>query len=472
MEYEAVIVGSGPNGLGSAITLARSGRSVLIVEGADTIGGGLRTAELTIPGFRHDVCSAIHPFAVASPLLASLPLEEHGLEWVWGRAEVAHPLDGGDAVMMYRSLEETAVGLGGDGRDYRRIVEPVVRNWDRILPQILGPLPRWPQHPVAAARFGLPALVPSSLLARRSFDGERARALFAGLAGHAIVPLNAMGTSAFALILAGAAHTVGWPFPRGGSQRLADAMARLLVELGGDIRTGTWVQRVDDLPAAHAHVLDVTPHQALALVGDGFPDRYRRRLRRFRYGPGVFKIDYALDGPVPWTAAAVGDAPTVHVGGTFAEIAHAEARVAAGEHPERPFVIVAQPSRFDDERAPEDMHTLWAYCHVPNGSTLDMTGPIERQIERFAPGFTDVVIARRARGSELMERENPNLVGGDIAGGAQRLPGLLARPVWSLDPYATPASGVWLCSASTPPGAGVHGMCGYHAAQSVLANGH
>lgn len=464
-----MIVGSGPNGLAAAITLARAGRSVLVVEGSDTIGGGLRTAELTLPGFHNDVCSAIHPFAVASPVLGSMPLAEHGLEWVRGEAEVAHPLDGGDAVMVYRSLDETASGLGLDSGPYRRLVGPVVRSWERILSQILGPLTRWPPHPVAAARFGLPALLPSSLLARRAFEGERARALLAGMAGHAIVPLDAPGTSAFALVLAAAAHVVGWPFPRGGAQRLADAMLGVLEDLGGHVRVGTWVRRIEDLPAASAQVLDVTPRQALAIVDDRFPDRYRARLGRFRYGPGVFKVDYALEGPVPWAADEVGSSATVHVGGTFAEIAHAESMVAAGEHPERPFVIVAQPSRFDDERAPEGQHTLWAYCHVPNGSTLDMTEAIERQIERYAPGFGDRILARRARGPAALEAENPNLVGGDIGGGSQRLARLVARPVWSLDPYATPAPGIFLCSASTPPGGGVHGMCGYHAARSVLA---
>jgi phytoene dehydrogenase-like protein len=472
MEYEAVVVGSGPNGLAAAITLAAAGRSVLVVEGAHTIGGGLRTAELTIPGFSHDVCSAIHPFAVASPVLSSLELEAHGVEWVHGAAEVAHPLDGGDAVLLHRSIDDTAAGLGGDGVRYRRLVGPLIRSWNQLVPFILGPLVQWPTHPAAVARFGVPALIPSTFLARRVFSGERARALFAGLAGHAIVPLEAAGTSAFALVLAAAAHVGGWPFPRSGAQRIADAMASALVDLGGEIRTGSWVERVGDLPASAVCVFDVTPSQLASIAADRLPDRYRSRLGRFRYGPGVFKIDYALDGPVPWSAGEVAMAPTVHVGGTLAEIAHAEATVAAGDHPTRPFVIAAQPSLFDASRAPDGKHTLWAYCHVPNGSTVDMTAAIERQIERFAPGFGERILARRTRGPAELEAGNPNLVGGDIAGGGQRLKGLLARPVWSRDPYATPAEGIWLCSASTPPGAGVHGMCGYHAARSVLESGH
>lgn len=469
MEYEAVVVGSGPNGLAAAITLARAGRSVLVVEGADTIGGGMRSAALTIPGFLHDVCSAIHPFAVASPMLSSLPLRDHGVEWVHGRTEVAHPLDGGEAVLLYRSAEATAEGLGDDGAAYRRLIDPVVRSWDRLVPSLLGPILRWPRHPASVVRFGLPALAPSAFLARRAFRGEPARALFAGLAGHAIVPLESPGSSAFALVLAAAAHVGGWPFPRNGAQRLADAMGEVLTGLGGEITVGSWVERIDDLPGAEVTMFDVTPEQLLGIAGDRLPDRYRTRLGRFRYGPGVFKLDYALDGPVPWAADEVATAPTVHLGGTLAEIAFAQATVGAGEHPDRPFVIAAQPSVFDPGRAPAGKHTLWAYCHVPNGSTVDMTAPIERQIERFAPGFGARVLARRARGPAELEAENPNLVGGDIAGGGQRLRGLLARPVWSIDPYATPAQGIWLCSASTPPGAGVHGMCGYHAARSVLA---
>lgn len=468
MSHEAIVVGSGPNGLAAAITLASAGRSVLVIEGADTIGGGTRTEPLTLAGFSHDVCSAIHPFAVISPFFASLGLQDHGLEWVYPKAEVAHPLDGGAVAMIYRSIQATVAGLGADGNGYRRIIEPVLRHWDHILPQILGPMIRVPRHPFAMARFGIPALVPSTTLARAMFKGERARALLAGLAAHAMVPLTNAGTSAFAIVLAAAAHVAGWPFPRGGSQHIADAMAEVLVDLGGEIRTGTWVERIEELPDASAYVFDVTPRQLLAIAGDRFPPRYRSGLERFRYGPGVFKIDFALDGPVPWEADEVALAATVHVGGTMEEITDSEARVARGESSERPFVIVAQQSLFDDSRAPGGKHTLWAYCHVPSESEIDMSDAIERQIERFAPGFRDRILAKHARGPAALQAYNPNFVGGDIGAGEQRLRRLLARPVWSLDPYSTPADGIYLCSASTPPGAGVHGMCGYHAAQSVL----
>ncbi len=468
MSHEAVVVGSGPNGLAAAITLAAAGRSVLVIEGAETIGGGTRSEPLTLPGFSHDVCSAIHPFAVISPFFASHRLQDHGLQWVYPKAEVAHPLDDGAVAMIYRSFSDTVAGLGADGKGYRRIVEPVLRHWDHLVPQLLGPMISIPRHPVALARFGIPALVPSTTLSKTMFNEERAKALLAGLAAHAMVPLTSAGTSAFALVLAAAAHVAGWPFPRGGSQHIADAMAAVFVELGGEIRTGTWVKRIEELPDATDYVFDVTPRQLLAVAGDRFPPRYRSRLERYRYGPGVFKVDYALDGPVPWQAAEVGLAATVHVGGTMEEIADSEARVAAGDHSERPFVIVAQPSLFDYSRAPRGQHTLGAYCHVPAASEIDMSDAIERQIERFAPGFRDRILARHARGPTALEAHNPNCVGGDIGAGEQRLRGLLARPVWSLDPYSTPADGIYLCSASTPPGAGVHGMCGYHAAQSVL----
>ena len=462
------MVGSGPNGLAAAITLADAGRSVLVIEGADTIGGGTRSEALTLPGFSHDVCSAIYPLAAVSPFFAEHGLEDHGLEWVYPEAEVAHPLDGGAAALIYRSLDATVVGLGSDGKGYRRIIEPTLRNWGRILPQILGPIVKVPRHPVAMARFGLSALMPCTTLAKTMFNEKPARALLAGLAAHANVPLTSPGTSAFAMVLAAAAHVAGWPFPRGGSQRIPDAMAAVFVDLGGEIRTGTWVERIEELPAASQYVFDVTPRQLLAIAGDRFPAGYRSGLQRFRYGPGVFKIDYALDGPVPWEADEVGLAATVHVGGTMEEIADSEAKVAAGDHSDRPFVIVAQQSLFDDSRAPGGQHTLWAYCHVPSESDIDMSDAIERQIERFAPGFRDRILARHARGPAAFEAYNPNFVGGDIGAGEQRLRGLLARPVWSLDPYSTPAEGIYLCSASTPPGAGVHGMCGYHAAQSVL----
>jgi phytoene dehydrogenase-like protein len=468
MPPDAVIIGSGPNGLAAAITLAESGRSVQVLEGADTIGGGMRTAELTLPGFAHDVCSAIHPFGVASPFFIEQRFERYGLEWVQPEAAVAHPLDDGSAVVIERSLEATIAALGADGKGYRRLIEPTVRNWDLVAPHFLGPALRVPRHPLALARFGVPALAPVTALGSLLFSGPQAKAALAGLAAHAFLPLTSPGTGAFAIVLAASAHVAGWPFPRGGSQQIATAMAGALTDLGGEIRTGTWVGSVDELPREADLVFDVTPRQLLAIAGNRLPPRYRSRLGRFRYGPGSFKLDYALDGPIPWAAEECRRAATVHIGGTMEEIARSEAAVAAGEHPDQPFVIVAQQSLFDDTRAPAGKQTLWAYCHVPNGSTMDMADRIERQIERFAPGFADRILARHARGPAGLEAYNPNYVGGDIAGGEQRLGGLLGRPVWSTDPYSTPADGIYLCSASTPPGAGVHGMCGYHAARSVM----
>lgn len=468
MASAAVVVGSGPNGLAAAITLAERGLSVQVIEGADTIGGGMRSAELTLPGYLHDVCSAIHPFAAASPFFAAHAFDQHGLEWVQPDAAVAHPLDDGTAVVLERSLDATAAALGDDGRGYRRLIEPTVRNWGTLVPHLLGPILRVPKHPVQLARFGLPALAPITMLATAAGLGERGRALLAGIAAHAILPLTSPGSASFAIVLAAAGHVAGWPFPKAGSQRIAGAMAGVLDELGAQIQTGTWVASIDELPEDADVLLDVTPKQMLELAGDRFPPRYRARLERFDCGPGAFKIDYALDGPVPWTAEGCFRAATIHLGGTMEEIAQSEAAVAAGEHPERPFVIVAQPSLFDATRAPEGKHTLWAYCHLPNGSGVDMADRIEQQIERFAPGFGDRVLARHVLTPEGLETYNPNYVGGDIAGGDQHLLRLLGRPVWSPDPYATPADGIYLCSASTPPGAGVHGMCGYHAARSVL----
>jgi phytoene dehydrogenase-like protein len=468
MARDVVVVGSGPNGLAAAIVLAEQGRSVELIEGADTVGGGTRTANLTLPGFAHDVCSAIHPFAAVSPLFARYSLGDHGLEWVQPAAPVAHPLDDGSAVVIERSLDATVSGLGADGARYRRLIQPTVRDWEVLLPHLLGPMLRVPRHPLTLARFGVPALAPVTALASLASLGERGSAVLAGLAAHAFRPLTSPGTAAFAVVLAASAHVAGWPFPAGGSQRIAEAMAGVLTDLGGTIRTDTWVESVDELPQGSDVLFDVTPRQLVAIAGDRFPPRYRARLERFPYGPGSFKLDYALDGPIPWAAEECLRAGTVHVGGTMEEIAAGEAAVADGEVPERPFVIVAQQSLFDKTRAPGGKHTLWAYCHVPNGSTVDMTDRIERQIERFAPGFRDQILARHVRGPTALEAYNPNYVGGDITGGQQHLRGLLARPVWSPDPYSTPADGIYLCSASTPPGAGVHGMCGYHAAQSVL----
>ncbi|HEY6583629.1 MAG TPA: NAD(P)/FAD-dependent oxidoreductase [Gaiellaceae bacterium] len=464
-EPYAVVVGSGPNGLAAAITLAEEGRSVLVLEASETVGGGTRTLELTRPGFLHDICSTIHPLAEASPFLRQLPLAEHGLELVHPHAPLAHPLDDGTAVMLERSVGETAAGLGLDAEEYRKLMAPFVDRSDRLEPFLLGRLPLT-RHPLLAARFGLVALRSAEGAVRR-FRGERARALLAGLAAHSIQDLHRRPTASFGLVLAILGHVHGWPVVRGGSQRLAEALASHLRSLGGRIETGRRVDALAELPQSELTMLDLTPRQVLRVAAGRFPTRYARALRRYRYGPGVFKVDWALDGPVPWTAPEVARAATVHVGGTFEEIAESESAVWRGEAPERPFVLAAQQTLFDDSRAPEGKHTLWAYCHVPNGSGVDMTERIEAQIERFAPGFRDLVIERRTRGPAAMERYDENYVGGDINGGVQDLRQLYTRPVVRLNPYATPVKGLYLCSSSTPPGGGVHGLCGWYAARSA-----
>ena len=465
--HDAVIVGAGPNGLAAAITLARAGRSVLVVEGKETIGGGTRSAELTLPGFVHDVCSAIHPLGVASPFFRGLPLADHGLEWVFPPAAIAHPLDDGSAILVQRSVAATAAQLGVDAAAYRRLMGPLAADWRNVLGEMLGPL-RFPRHPVSMVRFGLPALLPAATLAKMLFRGERARAVFAGMAVHAMMPLEWPATAAFGLMLGILAHAVGWPMVRGGSQRIADALAAHLRSLGGEILTDRPIERMDDLPPARTILFDVTPRQLEKIAGDRLPAPYRRKLRGYRYGPGVFKVDYALDGPVPWRAAECLQAGTVHLGGTLDEIAASERAVWRGEHPEQPYVLFVQQTPFDPTRAPAGKHTAWAYCHVPHGSTVDMTGRIEAQIERFAPGFRARILARSTRTAAEMAAYNPNYIGGDINGGVQDLRQLYTRPVASLNPYTTPASGIFLCSSSTPPGGGVHGMCGYFAAQAAL----
>jgi phytoene dehydrogenase-like protein len=466
--HDAIVVGSGPNGLAAAITLARAGRSVIVFEAADTVGGGSRSAELTLPGFVHDVCSAVHPLAVASPVFATLPLAEHGLQWVHPDIPLAHPLDDGTAVLLHRSVEATAEALGRDASAYRRLMTPLVRDWDKLASQLLGPLLRVPRHPMALARFGLRAMRSARGLAEGVFEGERARALFAGLAAHSILPLERPFTATFGLLLGAAGHAVGWPVARGGSQRIADALASYLRSLGGELVTGRRVDSLDELPPARAFFLDVTPAQVVRIAGQRLPRGYQRKLTRYRYGPAAFKVDFALDGPIPWKAEACGRAGTVHVGGTLAEIAKGERAVAKGEHPERPYVLVAQQSLFDPTRAPEGKHTVWAYCHIPNGSTVDMTERIEAQIERFAPGFRERVLARHVMSPADLEHYNENYIGGDIAGGAHDGLQLFLRPTVGMVPYATAARGVYICSSSTPPGAGVHGMCGYWAARAAL----
>ena len=470
-ERRAVVVGSGPNGLAAAIVLADAGTRVTVLEAEETIGGGCRSAELTLPGFVHDVCSAIHPLAAASPFFATLQLSAHGVEWIHPGAPLAHPLDDGTAVIVERSAQRTAASLGADGPAWSRTVGQVALDMDRLRPVVTGPFLRLPRHPLALARFGAMAVVPARLFARRAFRTERARAVFAGLAAHSFLSLDAPLSTTFALMLGATAHAVGWPLPRGGSQRLADALAAILREKGGEIVTGRRVGSLADLEGADVGIFDVAPAALEAIAADRLPAGYRRSLRRFRPGPGVFKVDYALDGPVPWRAADCARAGTVHLGGTLDEIAQAEAGVARGRHPERPFVLVTQQSLFDPTRAPEGKHTLWAYCHVPNGSTIDMSERIETQIERFAPGFRDRVLARHVMDTRWVEEHNRTYVGGDISVGSHSGLQLFARPVLSADPYATPDRSIYLCSAATPPGGGVHGMCGYHAARSALRRG-
>jgi phytoene dehydrogenase-like protein len=465
---DAVVVGSGPNGLAAAITLARAGRSVVVHEGHPTIGGGMRSAELTLPGFVHDVCSTIQGTSVASPFFRGLDVARHGVVLVHPDAPLAHPLDDGRVALLERSVSATAAGLGEDARAYRRLLGPLVRDADRIMPLVLGPIGRRPAHPLVAARFGGPALRSALGLARGTFRGEPARALLAGLCAHSMVALDRPTTAAFGLVLAIAAHAYGWPLIEGGTQRLADAMAAELRSLDGTIVTGHRVTSLDELPAARAILLDTAPRALAAIAGDRIVGRYRRRLERFRYGPGAFKVDWALDGPIPWRAPEIARAGTVHLGGTMAEIVTAEDEVARGRHPDRPFVLLVQASRFDGTRAPAGRHTGWAYCHVPNGSTVDMTERIEAQVERFAPGFRDRILGRATAGPAALEAYDPNYVGGDINGGIQDLRQLFTRPVARRDPYSTPSPGLYLCSSSTPPGGGVHGMCGVFAARSAL----
>ncbi len=466
---DVVVVGAGPNGLAAALTCAEAGRSVLVLEAMDTIGGGARTAELTLPGFAHDVCSAVHPLAAVSPFFAAAGLERHGLELMHPEVPLAHPLDGGRAGVLHRSVDDMVTALGADGRTWDRHVGWVARRWDALAPATLGPLLKLPRHPLTLAGFGGRALLPATVFGR-AFRNEEAAALFAGCAAHGFLPLSRPLTTSVGLMLAASAHVAGWPVARGGSQTIVDAMAKRLAELGGTIETGRPVRTLADIPASTAVLFDVTPRQLLDICGDGLPAAYRKRLGRFRYGPGVFKVDYALSEPVPWANADCRRAGTVHVGGTMAQTAAAEAEVARGRHPDRPFVLVGQQSLADPSRAPDGQHTLWTYCHVPNGSAVDMTDAIERQIERFAPGFSDVVLARHVADNAWYEAHNPNIIGGDIAGGANTGLQLVLRPRPGLRPYRTPNPRLYLCSASTPPGGGVHGMCGMHAARDALAH--
>lgn len=462
---DAVVVGSGPNGLAAAITLARAGLSVTVFEEYPTIGGGTRTEELTLPGFLHDVCSAVHPLGVASPFFLSLPLHEHGLEWIYPEIQLAHPLPDGTSALLYRSLDKTAELLGSDGKAYLRLISPLVRQWDELAPDLLAPL-HYPRHPLAMLLFGLRGIISAQRMGNASFKEPAARALFAGLAAHSFLPLTEPLSSAFGLILGALGHVAGWPVAKGGSRMIAAALASYLRSLGGEIVTDTAIDSLTELPKARLTMLDLTPRQLLKIDAP-LPERYRRRIEAYRYGPGVFKIDWALDAPIPWASQGCRRAATVHLAGTADELARSEREVSEGKHPHYPFVLLAQPTLIDPSRAPVGKHVGWAYCHVPHGSTVDMTERIEAQVERFAPGFRNLVLARHTRNCVELERYNRNLIGGDINGGIQDLRQFMARPTL-FSPYRTPLTGLYLCSSGTPPGGGVHGMCGYHAASLAL----
>lgn len=469
-EYDAIVVGAGPNGLAAAIVLAQAGCSVVVFEAKETVGGGCRSQELTLPGVVHDVCSAIHPLGFNSPFFRTLPLQRYGLEWIHPPTQLAHPLADGPAMLLERSIEATGLTLGDDAHAYTQLMTTLVRDWPLIEQAFLGPLRLAPlfRHPFATGRFGLSALRSARSLATGVFKGERARAIFAGMAAHSILSLDQPTSAAAGLLLGTIGHVVGWPFPRGGSQAISSALAAHLRSLGGEIVTGREIKSLEALPSARVVLFDVTPRQLLRIASNHLSPAYKRALQRYRYGPGAFKIDYALDGPVPWKAKECGQAATVHLGGTLAEIALAEGQVMRGEHPERPFVLLAQQSLFDETRVPVGKQAVWAYCHVPNGSTVDMTERIEAQIERFAPGFRERILARHVSNPLALERYNANYIGGDINGGMQDLWQLFTRPTLRPVPYTTSAHDIFICSSATPPGGGVHGLCGYFAAQAAL----
>jgi phytoene dehydrogenase-like protein len=464
--HTACVIGSGPNGLAAAIVLAQAGLQVTVYEAEALAGGAVRTMELTLPGFHHDFGSAVHPLAIGSPFFSSLPLHDYGLEWIHSPAPLAHPLDDGTAVVLERDLKDADSCLGADGKAWRSLMQPFVEHWDKFAPDVLRPLPAIPKHPLLLARFGLSALLSARTIVRR-FRSERTRALFAGFAAHSFLRLDQPLSGAFAMLMAIPAHAVGWPIPRGGSQSLSNALCGYLSSLGGRVKTSAPVESLSQFADHDLLLCDVTPRQFVRIARKQLTDIYKQQLREFRYGPGAFKVDYALSSPIPWKAAECKRAATVHLGGTFDEIAASEAAPGRGQHAERPFVLLAQPSLFDSSRAPAGQHTAWAYCHVPNGSSVDMLGNLEGQIERFAPGFRETVLARRVFAPADLEGMDANLVGGDIGGGVVDIRQFLFRPTWRH--YATSANNIYLCSASTPPGGGVHGMCGYHAAKEALA---
>ena len=469
MEFDAIVVGSGPNGLAAAIEIAREGHSVCVFEARDTIGGGTRTAELTLPGFLHDVCSAIHPLGIASPFFTGLPLEKHGSKWIQPPACLAHPFDDGPPAILHRSIQGTGATLEVDGKAYEKLFSPLVRNAPNLLPEILAPPAHRPRHPLALMRFGLHAIRSAESLINRHFKGNRARGLFAGIAGHSNMPLTAAPTAAFGLMLGMLGHASGWPFVKGGTQKLSNALASYLASLGGKVVTNTPVKSLRGLPPSRVVIFDLTPRQILQMLFDQLPPSYRWELQKYRYGPGVFKVDWALSSPIPWKAQACAQAATVHLGGFAEEIIEGERIVGNGRCPDRPFVLLAQQSLFDDTRAPAGKHTAWAYCHVPPNSNIDVADRIEAQVERFAPGFRDCILARHTISAPDYEKYNPNNVGGDITGGLQNFLQIIARPSLRLNPYSIPVPGLFICSASTPPGGGVHGMCGYHAARAALS---